>query len=432
MGRVLLFALPAQIGLKGVQVASALLFLLTIYVAYRILKTKNVKYAEWVIPLIGMQPVLFNISYTSLAEVPAAFLIVLAFYFYLKDRYALTMLASSLVFIFRTEYFFVAGMFLLIFLYKKKWRSIAIFLIGPLLWYSYTTIISMNPMQFFYDMGLHARLPRIEEGIGWYYYIQNAPKIYGFICVLFFAAAIPLLIRHKKLKEYALLLLIISGGIAVHTLLALKGLDLSCSVGQLRYIAVVGPAFGIISAVGLSYFFESIRNRGIKSIFMIFFMAVMFVFGPYATPYHNKYQIEKVSDKIAALVNEKYKNYMVLSNLHYVANAMDEPASGGKTFQNLTPENMNKYDKAIIVWEKSLETSPFFDGEREPLKMIESNPRIKLIASFTDTVNNCTSIPIYEWRKEDYQSRRSREFIDYLIKDQTTWENIDIRVFVKE
>src|SRR5260221_9769629 len=98
----------------------------------------------------------------------------------------------------------------------------------------------------------------------------------------------------------------------------------------------------------------------------------------------------------------------------------------------MTPENLKKYDKAIIVWESSLETSPFFEGERAPLKQIESNPRIKLIETFTDTVNNCTSIPLYSFRKDTYEARYSRELIDWMIKDQTTWEQVYIKVFVKE
>ncbi len=432
VGRVWLFALPAQFGLKGVQIASAALFLLTIYFAYRILKLKKIKYAEWVIPIIGFQPVLFNISYTVLAELPAAFLIVLSCYFYFKDRYVLTMICASLIFIFRTEYYFVAGIFLLLYLYHKKWRAIPLFFIGPLAWFLYSTVISLNPNQFFYDMVIHARLPRIEEGIDWYYYLIHSPEIYGFVQTLFFVAAIAFIIINRKVRDYAIMFIIALGGIAVHTLLALKDLNLSCSVGQLRYVAVVGPMVGIISTAGLSYFFEAVKPKYIRLPLMFIFLAVMFVLGPYATPFHNKFEIEKVSDKIAELVRTRYKDYMVLSNLHYVANSLDQPASGGGDFQNLTPENIRKYDKAVIVWEKSLETSPFFEGEREPLKKLESNPHIKLVESFTDTVNNCTSIPIYKYRKEDYDSRRSREFIDYLTKDQTTWENIDIKVFVKE
>ncbi len=337
MGRVLLYALPAQIGLKGVQIASSILFLVTIYFAYRILKLKKIKYAAWIIPIIGFQPVLFNISYTALAELPAAFLIVLSYYYYLKDKYSLVMICSSLIFIFRTEYYFVAGLFLLIYLYQKKWRALPLFLIGPVLWYLYSTIISWDPGLFFYDMQLHARLPRIEEGIDWYYYLIHSPKIYGFIQSIFFVVAIGLIFIKKKLNDYAVPLLITFGGIGVHTLLALKGLNLTCSVGQLRYVAVVGPMFGIISTVGISYFYEFIKYTSLRAVTMIVFIAIMFVLGPYSTPYHNKFEIEKVSEKIVTLADTKYKDYILLSNLHQVANAMDQPAPGGSRFQNLTP-----------------------------------------------------------------------------------------------
>ena len=135
IGRVWLFALPAQLGIKGVQFASALLFMLTIYLAYRILVIKNIDHAFWIIPLIGFQPVLFNISYTSLAEVPAVLLILLSYYFYLKDRYVPAMIFSSLVFIFRFEFYFVSGIFLLIYLFRKKWGALPLFIAGPALWF---------------------------------------------------------------------------------------------------------------------------------------------------------------------------------------------------------------------------------------------------------------------------------------------------------
>jgi len=432
VGRVWLFALPSLFGLKGVQIASGLLFLLTIYFSYKILKIKEVKYAEWVIPLIAFQPVLFNISYTVLAELPAAFLIVLAYYYHLKGKFALAMVCSSLIFIFRTEYFFIAGIFLLIYLFQRKWKLIPLFFIGPFIWFAYSTIISLNPAQFFNDMTLHTRLPRISEGIDWYYYLLHSAKIFGVIQILFFAAGLVILALRKKLKEYALVFAIIIGGIGLQTLLAFKGLELTCSVGQLRYVALVGPMIAIVSVIGISSLFQHLGSMREKIIISIFLLAIMFVFGPFSTPFHNKFQIEKDSEKIASLVNSEYKGYMVLSNLYQVANALDQPASGGSRFQNLTPENIRKYDKSIIVWEQSLETSPFFLDEREPLKKLESNPHVKLIESFQDTVNNCYSVPIYAFRNEDYDSRHSRELIDYLVKDQTSWENIDIKVFVKE
>ncbi|HMS64421.1 MAG TPA: hypothetical protein PKD83_04105, partial [Ignavibacteria bacterium] len=237
MGRVLLFALPAQFGLTGVQIASSLIFLITIYYAKKILEFKNVKYSEWIIPVIGFQPVLFNISYTSLAELPAAFLIVLSFYFYIKDKPAAAMIASSLIFTFRTEYFYAAGLFFLIYAYRKNFKILPLIFTGPALWYVYTTLITKNPMKFFYEILLHTKLLKIDTGIDWYYYFLHSFKIFGLIQILFFIYALIILIFRKQVKEYFLILLIVFSGISIHTLLALKGLNLTCSIGQLRYVA---------------------------------------------------------------------------------------------------------------------------------------------------------------------------------------------------
>jgi hypothetical protein len=432
MGRVLLYTLPAQFGLKGVQIASALLFLLTIYIAYRILKHKNVKYAEWVIPIIGFQPVLFNISYTTLAELPAGLLLILAVYFHMKDKSALAMLTASTVFIFRTEYYYLAGFLFLIYAYQKNWKALPWFFAGPLMWYLYTTIITGNFTQFFYDMTLHSRLLKIDVGVDWYYYLLHSGKIFGFIQTIFFAAGIIILAVKRQVKDYGLLILIVFTGIFVQTLLALKGLNLTCSIGQLRYVAVVGPALGIVSAAGLGYFYDSIKNKVAAGIVMIIFLFIMFVLGPYATPYHNKYAIEKVSDDIVVFADAEYAEYKLISNMHQLANALDESQTGGKRYTLLSQTNVNNTHKALIVWCSYLEGSPFVD-EDVTLKEIESIPGIKLVKDYKDTVNNCTSIPLYNnHRKEGDEYKTSQGFIDYIIGDQTTWENIDIRVFLKE
>lgn len=431
MGRVLLFALPAQFGLKGVQITSAFLFILTIYIAYRILRHKNVKYAEWIIPIIGFQPVLFNISYTSLAEVPAALLIVLSYYMFLKEKPVWVMISSSLVFIFRTEFFYAAGLFFLIYAYQKNWRVLPLILLGPVVWYLYTTIITQNPSLFFYDMTLHTRLLKIDAGVDWYYYLLNSAKIYGLVQALFFVSGIIVLVLRKELKQYALILVIVFTGIAVQTLLALKGLNLTCSIGQLRYTAVVGPMFGLVSAAGLGFFFDRVKNNPLRNSFMVICLLIMFFLGPYSTPFHNKFAIEKISDQISEIAAKNYKGFKVLTNMHQLANAMDEPSSGGENYKNLTSSNLQKYEKALIVWCKDLEGSPFVE-ENVSFQKIEAVKNIHLIKEYKDTVNNCTSIPIYKYRKEGDEYEISRGIIDYMVAYQTTWEIIDIKVFLKD
>ncbi len=431
MGRVLLFALPSQLGLKGVQIASALIFALTIYVSYKILREKNIPYAEWVIPIIGFQPVLFNISYTSLAELPAAFLIILSFYYYLKDKPKLVLITSSLVFIFRTEYSFVCALYFLIYAFRKDFKVLPLALAGPVLWYLYTTAITLNPVQFFYDMTLHSRLLKIDVGVDWYYYLLHSPKIFGFIQALFFAAGAVMVLLKKELKTYGLLVLIFIGGIAVQTLLALKGLNLTCSIGQLRYVAVVGPAFGTIAALAAGYFFAKIKKPLPNVILSAVLLLLMFIPGPYSTPFHNKFEIEKVSEDIVKFSEDKYPDLKLITNMHQVANALDESQTGGRKFTLLSQTNLDKTPSALIIWCSYLEGSPFVEDD-VTLKEIESIPGIKQVKDYKDTVNNCTSIPIYKYRKEGDEYKTSRDLIDYLIADQTTWETIDIRVFLKQ
>lgn len=431
MGRVLLFALPAQFGLKGVQIASGLIFILTVFIAYKILKEKNVPYAEWVIPVIGFQPVLFNISYTTLAELPAAFLIILSFYFYLKDKPKLVLISSSLIFIFRTEYSFVCALYFLIYAYRKNFKVLPLALTGPVLWYLYTTLITLNPTQFFYDMTLHSRLLKIDVGVDWYYYLMHSPKIFGFLQAAFFISGIVILYLKKEFKDYWILVLIFFGGIAVQTLLALKGLNLTCSIGQLRYVAVVGPAFGIIAAAGAGFFFTKVKQPAGNIIISIVLFILMFVFGPYSTPYHNKFEIEKVSEDIVRFSSLNYPDYRIITNMHQVANALDESQTGGEKFTLLSQTNLNNTSKALIVWCSYLEGSPFVDDD-VTLKEIESIPGIQQVKDYKNTVNNCLSVPVYQFRKDGSEYSISREIIDYLVADQTTWENIDIRVFVKQ
>lgn len=432
MGRVLLFALPAQFGLKGVQIASALLFITAIYTGYKILKAKEVKYAEWIIPVMGFQPVLFNVSYTSLAELPAGFLILLSYYFFIKEKPVSVMIISSLIFIFRTEYYYVAGLYFLIYAYRRNWKVLPWFFTGPLLWFLYTTVITLNPAQFFYDMTLHSRLLKIDVGVDWYYYLLHSAKIFGFLQALFFLTGTIALMFKKQFKEYALLIIIVFMGIGLQTLLALKGLNLTCSIGQLRYVAVVGPAFGVISTVGMSYFFSLLNSSILRYVFTAVFLFVMFALGPYSTPFHNKFEIEKVSEDISGFAAKNYPGYKLISNMHQLANALDESQTGGERFTLLSESNVDNSSKALIVWCSYLEGSPFVEDD-VTLNEILSIPGIKQVKDYKDTVNNCMSIPLYHrYRKEGDEYKTSRDIIDYIIADQTTWETIDIRVFLKE
>jgi hypothetical protein len=65
------------------------------------------------------------------------------------------------------------------------------------------------------------------------------------------------------------------------------------------------------------------------------------------------------------------------------------------------------------------------------LKEIESMENLKLIREYQkEAIDNCMSIPLYRLR-QNTESEFIREFIDYMIADQTSWEEINIKIFQK-
>jgi len=224
LGRVMLYALPAQLNYKAVQITAAIIFNLTAIFGYKILKFKNIPHPEWALLAIGFQPVLFNISFTALAELPTAFLIIFSYYLYIKGNFSWSVIVSSFTFLFRTEYFFVCGLIVLFLLFRKKWYVIPLALIGPLIWYFVSLAITGDALHIFKIFGLHSNLPRITSGIKWYHYIIFSPKTFGIVNILFFFAAIIILVIKKSISDWILPLLILIGGIAGHTLAALTHL----------------------------------------------------------------------------------------------------------------------------------------------------------------------------------------------------------------
>lgn len=429
VGRVLLFFIPAQFGLKGVQIFGALIFIFSVHIAYKILKIKNVNHAEWVIPIMGFQPLLFNISYTVLAEVPAMALITLSYYFYLKNKPYLCIIASSMIFTFRFELFFVCGIFCLIYLYQRNWKVIPFSLIGPLFWFLLAWVFTGNIMAFFQEMTLHFNLPRTSEGIKWYHYLYMSPKSFGILQSITFIIALFILVYKKTLNEYILPLLFFVIGIIIYTLSSLEGFSSTCSVGQLRYIGTLGSCFAIISTFGYSKIYELIRNKYLLTIFSILSILIMFILGPFSTPFHVKHESTKISEYIKQLRDEKYPDYYILTEMEDMANVVDEHKAKGKIFKPLTKKNLNELNKYLVVWNRYYEGTPFGEYDAS-LPYLESMEELELIYEKDTLINHDLDFPINKYR--NFLPEFLSDFIAYMMQEQNCWEDLSIKVFKKD
>ena len=78
-----LFVLPAQCGHTFTMFFALALFLVLLFITWRIAVLHGIKHAEWVVLLAGLQPILFDLSYACMTEMPAAFMIALSYLYHL-------------------------------------------------------------------------------------------------------------------------------------------------------------------------------------------------------------------------------------------------------------------------------------------------------------------------------------------------------------
>lgn len=428
LGRVMLYALPAQLNYKAVQITAAIIFNLTAIFGYKILKFKNIPHPEWALLAIGFQPVLFNISFTALAELPTAFLIIFSYYLYIKGNFSWSVIVSSFTFLFRTEYFFVCGLIVLFLLFRKKWYVIPLALIGPMIWYFVSLAITGDALHIFKIFGLHSNLPRITSGIKWYHYIVFSPKTFGIVNILFFFAAIIILVIKKSFSDWILPLLILIGGIAGHTLAALDTFNATCSIGQIRYISVVGPMLGIFSAAGIGYFLNLFKIKYINISVFILLILLLFASGPFLTPLHTKYEIDSVCENIASLRNQKYPDYPVMTDLYQSSVAFDMPYCDYSFFHKMNKKTLKSLDKAFIIWEASLDGTPFTESDLM-LRDLEADTTLKMIDSIKVYRDHSDDFPVNKFY--NFTSERSRKIIEYLTSEQNAFENTQIKIFLK-
>ena len=98
-------------------------------------------------------------------------------------------------------------------------------------------------------------------------------------------------------------------------------------------------------------------------------------------------------------------------------------------FQHLTKSNLEKYNKELIVWSRELEGSPFVD-ETVTLDKLKQYPNVKLLSTITERVNRNSDIPIYKYY--DWNKKFRSDLIEYLTYDQYSWEDFQIKIFVKD
>jgi hypothetical protein len=353
-GRLWLFALPAQFGHLFTMFFCLVLFLSLLFVTYRIAKLKGIKHAEWVVLLTGLQPVLFDISYACLNEAPTAIVIMLSYWFHLKKKPGWSIAIASLVFLFRFEMYSFALLMFLVYLWKREWKYLPLVLLGPLLWIGYSAIISGDGMTFFREWSRFSHLEKFVPGVSVTHYLENLQTIFGYGQVILFVTGVVFITRAKRNADFGIIYCTIAINIIINTLTGAEVFHWTGSIGELRYVAVVGPFWGIVSVFGLSEIIEKMKTVWGTIAFSVFLFSVI-VFNCTSTTHPRRWtNYDRMTMNMTQEARTQYPHLTLLSNDCVVAYEMDVSPAGGPHYAKLNKDMLKKYPECLILWD------PFF------------------------------------------------------------------------
>ena len=366
-----LFALPAQVNHTFTMFFAAGLFICLLLITYRIALLHGIKHAEWVVLLVGLQPILFDLSFACMTEIPAAFMISLSYYYHLKGKHGWSLALASAVILCRSEMYIFAGLMFLVYAYKREWRILPLVLIGPLLWIGSTTIISGNIMTFFKEWKHFTDIGKFIPGASLTHYVANLQTAFGFAQAILIAAGVIFIARAKKSADFGIIYAAIAITVIFHTIAGAEIFHWTGSIGELRYIIVIGPLFGIISVYALSEILDKLKSSSSRIALSILVFGVV-VFNCTMTTHPRIWaNYNKVVIALAKEMRTEYPNLTVLSNNCIVAYLMDVSPAGGEHYALFNKETLKKYPECLIFWDPFSSNSIFYQTELTKEMMLQ-------------------------------------------------------------
>jgi hypothetical protein len=358
-----LFAIPAQLGHSFTMFFACGLFLCLLLLTYRIAVLHGIKHAEWVVILVGLQPTLFDISYACMTELPAACMMVLSYWYHLKGKHGWSLLIASLVIMCRSEMYVFAVFMFLLYASKREWKILPLVFVGPFLWIGSTTIISGNIMTFFNEWTRFSNIGKFIPGVSVTHYLENLHTTFGFAQVILFAAGIIVIARAKRNADFGILYATVAITIILHTIAAAEIFHWTGSIGELRYISVAGPFFGIVSVQGLSEILDKLKSSGGRFAFSILVFGVV-VFNCSLMTHPRRWpNYEQIVLTITKNLKTEYPDKTLLSNNYAAAYVMDVAPSGGFHFAPINAKTVKKYSECLILWDPFSSNSIFSQTE---------------------------------------------------------------------
>jgi hypothetical protein len=249
-GWKILYLLPAKLGQQPVIFLNCLFSAFTFYFSYKICVQKQLATPLISLILILTQPVWFLLSHRLYSEIPTAFLLSAAYYFFLRNKHIASALIFSYLLLLRQEFYIVAVPFGLYLLFNKK-------IVPALLLGLFPVLYNLLGYYFFNDwLYLFTDAKKTAETYknmyprqGFDHYFKMSLIIFGALPITGFLSYIAL-VSFKKIKTDWFLLSTVVIYFLTHCLFNLQAYSIGTSTGgNLRYLIVIAPFITILAAI---------------------------------------------------------------------------------------------------------------------------------------------------------------------------------------
>jgi len=242
---ILLYTLPAQLGYFGMELMTALISAVTIFVTWKAAKLLDLAQSKMVLIFLSFQPLFFILSFSATREPLCALLIILGIYYYLHKNSLISAFAFSLLPLVRLELAILSGLWFIILINRKRdVKILMIFAFPALLWQIFGWVkygnvfwlyehISNTKMNLFYQFAEYWHWPTM-------FIFVIGPVVFSFVIIT--------LANDLYHKNYNILWVTFLTVFLLYTILSIVPIGGPAAI--LRHLVVVSPVVSLLSLEG--------------------------------------------------------------------------------------------------------------------------------------------------------------------------------------
>lgn len=445
-GYKLFMVIPSLFGYQAVIFFNSLIASSAIYLTYLLLKAYKIRYAFFGALLLAFQPLFFDLSFRSYAEIFTSLLFVVMILFYKKEKYFLSGLVCGYIFTVRQEAALIGLFLAYIFFKRQDYKAILAIAVFPVIFNLLGYIKSGDIFYVITEMNTLGAMDFGGAERGFFHYFKVYIFITGPVCItMFLLGYFGFISDTKKMKEYIkrydLVYVVFTVAFMVQVLIMLKGTN----PGTWRYMLQISPLAAFFAAVGLNNLASADFKRTNYTITGIFLFIVLvflsktsngldllpyFEFGKFAVvslifiltvvlfsndsrAYLNKLSVTLIlistvyyflsfeprllsAENLTVKQVGEYLDKPELSNKKiYITTQLTSPIvlfgdispERKKKFIHLNSENLSKAEKGdLVIWDNHYGYRPEYKNDVK-LEAVENNPDFKKLKQFNSNDN---------------------------------------------